>query len=55
MDEENDFSGAEPAKCTLPLRSSRRADRKTYMVRLIWSPDELIMNFEIFSLGISCA
>jgi hypothetical protein len=35
MDEENDFSGAEPAKCTLPLRSSRRADLKTYMVRLI--------------------
>ena len=31
-----------------PLRFSRRADRKTYMVRLIWSPDELITIFGRF-------
>ena len=34
---------------TSPLCSSRRADRKTYIDRLIWSPDELILNFESFS------
>jgi len=28
-----------------PLRFSRRADRKTYMVYLVWSPDELITIF----------
>jgi hypothetical protein len=38
-----------------PLCSSRRADRKTYMVRLIWSPNELITNFERFSHRISQA
>ena len=34
---------------TSPLRLSHRADQKTYMVHLVCSPDELIMNFESFS------
>ena len=32
-----------------PLCSSRRVDKKTYMVRNIWSMDELITIFERFS------
>ena len=32
-----------------PLRSSRRTDRNTYMVRPIWSPNEITMNFGRFS------
>ena len=31
-----------------PLRSSSRADRKTYMICLVWSLDELIIIFERF-------
>jgi hypothetical protein len=34
---------------TSPLRSSCRADRKIYVVRLIWSPSKLIMNCGRFS------
>ena len=33
-----------------PLGFSRRADQKTYMVRLIWSLDELITIFRRFSV-----
>jgi hypothetical protein len=38
---------------TSPLCSSCWADRKTYMDCLVWSPDELIINFRSFSPRIS--
>jgi len=31
------------------LHFSHRADQKTYMDRLVWSPDEFSMNFKSFS------